>query len=91
MSKPVCISLDLKLTGQRIRTVMIEHGYTVKQIQEKLYLACPQPVYRWIHGYTLPSVDNLYRLSKLFCVHMEDLLVDGAADETDDKSENEME
>lgn len=89
MSKPVCISLDLKLTGQRIRTVMIEHGYTVRQIQDILNLACPQPVYRWIHGYTLPSVDNLYRLSKLFCVHMEDLLVDGAADETDDKSEGE--
>lgn len=91
MSKSLYISLDVKLTGQRIRTVMIEHGYTVGQIQDILNLACPQSVYRWIHGYTLPSVDNLYRLSKLFCVHMEDLLVDGAADETDDKSENEME
>ena len=32
--KAVYISLDVKLTGQRIRTVMIEHGYTVRQIQE---------------------------------------------------------
>lgn len=34
MSKPVCISLDLKLTGQRIHNVMKECGYTVRQIQE---------------------------------------------------------
>lgn len=91
MSKPVYISLDLKLTGQKIHRVMKERGYTVRQIQEKLHLSYPQSVYRWLHGYTLPSVDNLYRLSKLFCVHMEELLVDGAADETDDKSESETE
>lgn len=87
--KAVYISLDVGLTGQRIHNVMKERGYTVRQIQEMLNLSCPQPVYRWIHGYTLPSTDNLYRLSKLFCVHMEDLLVEGAADETDDKSESE--
>ena len=27
-------------------------------------------------GQTLPSVDNLYRLSRLFDMHMEDLLVE---------------
>lgn len=101
MSKAVYISLDVKLTGQRIHNVMIERGYTVRQIQEILDLSCPHPVYRWIHGCCIPSTDNLYRLSKLFCVHMEDLLVEmGAgnkvdeADETDetvDKSENETE
>ena len=44
MSKSLYVSLDLKLTGQRIRTVMIEHGYTVRQIQEKLDLTCPHVV-----------------------------------------------
>lgn len=34
MSKAVYISLDVKLTGQRIHDVMIERGYTVRQIQE---------------------------------------------------------
>jgi len=74
--KAVYISLDVGLTGQRIHNVMKERGYTVRQIQEMLNLSYPQPVYRWIHGYILPSTDNLYRLSKLFCVHMEDLLVE---------------
>ena len=84
MSKIVYIALDVKLTGQRIHNVMTEHGYTVRQIQEMLNLSCPQPIYRWIHGYTLPSVDNLYRLSKIFRVHMEELLVEmGAVDKVD--------
>ena len=39
-----------------------------------LHLSCPQPVYRWLRGKTLPSVDHLYALSRLFGVHMEDLL-----------------
>ena len=82
--KAVYISLDVRLTGQRIHNVMKERGYTVRQIQEMLNLSCPQPVYRWINGYTLPSTDNLYRLSKLFCVHMEDLLVEvGTGDKVD--------
>lgn len=82
--KAVYISLDVRLTGQRIHNVMKERGYTVRQIQEMLNLSCPQPVYRWIRGYTLPSTDNLYRLSKLFCVHMEDLLVEvGTGDKVD--------
>lgn len=82
--KAVYISLDVRLTGQRIHNVMKERGYTVRQIQEMLNLSYPQPVYRWIRGYTLPSTDNLYRLSKLFCVHMEDLLVEvGTGDKVD--------
>lgn len=76
MSKPVYISLDIILTGQRIRSVMKEKGYSVKEIQGILNLECPQSVYRWIKGYSIPSVDNLYMLSKLFCMHMEDLLVE---------------
>ena len=84
MSKVVYTSLDIIQTGQKIHNVMIEHGYTVRQIQEMLNLSCPQPIYRWIHGYRLPSVDNLYRLSKIFCVHMEELLVEmGAGDKVD--------
>lgn len=74
--KPVFLSLDLILTGQRIHSVIYGNGYSVKEIQEILSLECPQSVYRWMKGYSLPSVDNLYMLSKLFGMHMEDLLVE---------------
>lgn len=77
--KPVFTSLDVTLTAQRIHSVMLAYGYSVSEIQEILHLACPQSVYRWIRGYALPSVDNLYMLSKLFNMHMEDLLVERCA------------
>ena len=48
--KAVYISLDVKLTGQRIHDVMKEQGYSVRQLQEKLDLTCPHAVYKWIHG-----------------------------------------
>lgn len=48
---------------------------SIKDIQEYLHLSCPQPVYRWIKGKILPSVDHLLMLSELFGVHMEKLLV----------------
>lgn len=73
--KPVFVSIDPVLTGQKIHSVISENRYSVREIQEILNLACPQSVYRWMHGYALPTVDNLYMLSRLFDVHMEDLLV----------------
>ena len=85
--KAVYISLDVRLTGQRIHNVMIECGYTVRQIQEILNLSCPHPVYRWIRGGTLPSTDNLYRLSKSFQIHMEELLIEVDTGHKVDKSE----
>lgn len=82
--KAVYISLDIIQTGERIHHIMIEKGYSVRQIQEILHLSCPHTVYKWLRGSRLPSVDNLYRLSRLFDMHMEDLLAEvGTADKVD--------
>ncbi|MCQ2522645.1 MAG: helix-turn-helix domain-containing protein [Lachnospiraceae bacterium] len=67
--------IDMKLTGKKLSYLAKLRGYSVKDIQEYLGLACPQPVYRWYKGIILPSVDNLLRLSELFGSHMEELLV----------------
>ena len=67
--------IDMKMTGERLKFLAKQNGYTVKDIQEYLGLACPQPIYRWYKGIILPSVDNLFRLHELFGVHMEELLV----------------
>ena len=77
MSKPKNIypNINMLMTGQRLKKLIFEKGFTVKDIQNHLQLSCPQPVYRWMRGEILPSVDHLYVLSKLFGVHMEDMLV----------------
>ncbi|SEA00136.1 hypothetical protein SAMN05216349_103174 [Oribacterium sp. KHPX15] len=68
-------SIDMRRTGLKLQRLARLNGYSVKDIQKYLLLSCPQPVYRWYKGSILPSVDNLLRLSELFHVHMEELLV----------------
>lgn len=67
--------IDIKLTGLKIKKYILKEGYDVKCIQMYLGLACPQSIYKWFRGESLPSVEHLHKLSKLFNVHMEDLLV----------------
>ena len=75
MSKPKYTTMDMLMTGQLIKRLVSERGYSVSEIQEKLGLSCPQPIYRWYKGQNLPSVDNLYILSSMLGLHMEDFLI----------------
>ena len=67
--------IDIQMTGERLKEYVRVYGYTVKDIQHYLGLSCPQAIYRWFKGMILPSVDNLLKLSELFDVNMEELLV----------------
>ena len=75
MKKETGVSLDMQMTGQVLSHKIRKKGYTVAEIKRKLNLSCPQPIYRWFNGQTMPSIDNLYKLSMLLEVHMEDLVI----------------
>ena len=66
--------IDTKKTGQTIKRIMIENGYTVKDLQHYLRLEAPQSVYNWFYGKSLPTLDNLYALSELFKVPVDEML-----------------
>lgn len=68
-------NIDLNKTGEHLKELIRQKGYSVKEIQNFLHLSCPQPVYRWFRGQMMPTVDHLHALSMLLHVHMEDLLV----------------
>lgn len=68
--------IDMKKTGKRIKRLCDERGITVKIIQEELNIGAFQSIYNWFSGKTLPSLDNMYRLSKMLNVAMEDMIVD---------------
>lgn len=70
------IGIDIKRTGERIKCLCAQRGITVKHIQEQLQIGAFQSVYNWFQGKALPSLDNMYRLSKLLNVSMEDIIVD---------------
>lgn len=63
-----------KAAGENILRRRIERGYTVLDMQRYLNLACPQSVYHWQAGRTLPSIDNFYALSVLFGTTVNELV-----------------
>ena len=67
--------VDMKRTGRNIAALREQRGLSVSQLQRLMGFATPQAIYKWQHGETLPSVDNLYALSALLDVPMEDILV----------------
>ena len=52
-----------------------ERGLTVHDLQRFFGFDAPQAIYKWQKGQSLPSIDNLYALSALFQVSMNEILV----------------
>lgn len=71
--------IDAVRTGKQIRKYMNLRGVSVEDVKEYLSLGCVQSVYHWLHGKSLPSLDNLYVLSRYLRVPMDALIV-GIAD-----------
>lgn len=68
--------IDAAATGRNLCRLRLEKGYSVKELQEYLGLGCLQDVYQWQAGRSLPSVDNLYAVSRLWGVSMNEILVE---------------
>lgn len=67
--------IDMAATGQRIRKLRQEKGIKVTEISQYMGFTEPQAVYKWQRGESLPSLDNLYALSRILETTMEDILV----------------
>jgi len=66
--------LDIKATGNRIKEIRVKKHISVNEICEYMGFENPQAVYKWQRGESLPTVDNLYALSRLFDTPMEQIL-----------------
>ena len=73
--EPIYLSIQQKETGSRIKSLLRESGYTVRDIQNAMGFENPQAVYKWISGKRLPSLDNFLILSRLLNTSIEDILV----------------
>ena len=67
--------IDMEKTGKKIREVCEKQGILAKDIKEYMGFSAVQSVYDWFRGKNLPTVDNLYALSRLLRVSMETLVV----------------
>ena len=72
---PICLSIKQEETGKRIKQLLQDHGYKVKDIQGAMGFETPQVVYKWLSGKSLPSLDNFLILSRLLNTSIEDILV----------------
>ena len=68
--EPFYLSIQQKETGSRIKSLLRESGYTVRDIQNAMGFENPQAVYKWISGKCLPSLDNFLILSRLLNTSM---------------------
>lgn len=67
--------IDMAKTGQNIMNLRVAAGLSVKDLQDIFGFATPQAIYKWQHGTTLPTIDNLVVLAAVFHVHMDEILV----------------
>jgi transcriptional regulator with XRE-family HTH domain len=67
--------IDPVATGENIVRLRKERGMTVRDLQMWFGFEEPRAIYKWQQGQTLPTIDNLYALSALLDVPMEDILV----------------
>lgn len=71
--------IDMHKTGRNIAMLRERRGISVRQLQIMLGFATPQAIYKWQHGQSLPTVDNLVALSAIFAVPIDAILITGSA------------
>lgn len=67
-------TINLPKTGANINSLRKKANMTVKNMQEIFGFSTPQAIYKWIHGKSLPNIDNLLILANVFDVSIEDIL-----------------
>ena len=73
--EPMYLSIRPVETGKRIKQLLSEQNYTIREIQGAFGFENPQAIYKWISGKSLPSLDNFIILSRLLHTSIEDILV----------------
>lgn len=67
--------IDPVATGANICRLRKARGLTVRDLQHYFGFEEPQAIYKWQRGQSLPSVDNLYALSALLQVPMNEIII----------------
>lgn len=70
--------IDVAKTGKRIEELRKSRGLKVRDIAGWMGFEEPQAVYKWQQGKSLPSLDNLFALSRLLGVSMDEIIVERA-------------
>ena len=67
--------IDMTATGNRIKSLRIASGMSVKDLQDIFGFTNPQAIYKWQQGQALPTIDNMAVLAAVFSVKIDDIIV----------------
>ena len=67
--------IDLVATGKNIVRLRKESGLSVADLQEYFGFEAPQAIYKWMRGESMPTLDNMIVLSKIFDKAIEEIIV----------------
>ena len=69
--------IDVVATSKKLKSMRVQHNLSVAQLQEEFAMENPQSIYNWENpdNKTLPCIDNLVILAKLYKIRIDDLLV----------------
>ncbi|WP_033151838.1 helix-turn-helix transcriptional regulator [Pseudobutyrivibrio ruminis] len=68
--------LNVIATGERIRELRMQKGLKIDDIREFMGFESCQAIYKWQKGDSLPTVENLFALSRLFDTSIDEILVE---------------
>ena len=74
--------IDLEATGRRIKELRKEKRISVAEISDFMGFESVQAVYKWQKGLCMPSLDNMYALSKLFDTPIENIIIERGESES---------
>lgn len=72
-----CLTLDVDATRKRIGNLIVNSGLTDRRIGEIMNLSI-QSVNKWRNCKNIPDVENLYTLSRILGVAVDDMFVSKA-------------
>ena len=67
--------VDTVATGRNIDRLRIAAGMSVKDMQMVFGFATLQAIYKWIHGTSMPTIDNLVILAAMLGVTLDEIVV----------------
>ena len=67
--------VDTVATGQNIDRLRNAACLSVKDMQMIFGFATPQAIYKWIHGTSMPTIDNLVILAAVLGVTLDEIVV----------------
>ena len=73
--EPIYLCISQEKTGRNIRRLIKKNGYSVQDIQELMGFESPRAIYKWMAGRSLPSIESLVVLSRIFHTYIDSILV----------------